>query len=413
MGLFLQNNRIDEVYCRKRNIKMKSVKSILKADIKGKRVLVRVDFNVPIKEKKISDNTRILAHGETINYILEKGAKKVILISHLGRPKGKIKPEFSLKIVCGELKKILARDITFFNDCVGDEVKNGISKLQDNSVCLLENLRFHPEEEKNDESFSKELAELADLFVQDAFAVSHRAHASTVGVTKFLPSVAGFLLMKEVKYLSELLLNPVRPFVAVLGGAKVSTKISVMSKLLKKADILLVGGAMSYTFLKALGQNIGSSLYEEDFIGNAKETADVCKNLFLPEDHVISKSPEKPDGERVVKSIPDGFFGVDIGPETVSKYSSIIKRAKTIFWNGPMGIFEVDDFSKGTQKIAEAIAEATTAGAISVAGGGDSVAAVKKAGVSGKFSHISTGGGASLEFVEGKTLPGIEALMEE
>ncbi|MFH1352254.1 MAG: phosphoglycerate kinase [bacterium] len=386
---------------------MKTLEAI---DLKSKRVLVRCDFNVPVKDGKILDNTRILAHIPTINYILEKGASRVILMSHLGRPKGVVNPDFSLKVVCEELRRHLKRNVRFFNDCTGENVREGISRLEEGAVALLENLRFHPEEKKNDAGFAREIASLGDVFIQDAFAVSHRAHASTVGIAGILPSAAGFLIMKEVKYLSELLKEPGHPFVAVLGGAKISTKISVITSLLGKVDTLLVGGAMSYTFLKARGEEIGNSMFEEGFLENAKGILADSKNLVLPVDHVISKSAKEAVEIRVSGLIPEGFYGVDIGSKTISNYTGIIKNAKTIFWNGPMGIFEVADFSKGTREIAKIIAETTRNGAVSVAGGGDSVSAIKKAGVANDFSHISTGGGASLEFVEGRILPGIQAL---
>ena len=391
---------------------MDKIRSIDDIDFKSKRVIVRVDFNVPLKDGAVSDDTRLRAHVPTLKYILERGAASVILISHLGRPKGKPSEEFSLKSVLPDLEKLLGKKILFFSDCIGAETKNGLARLPEGSFALLENLRFHSEEKNNDENFAKELASYGDIFIQDAFAVAHRAHASTAGIVKFIPAAAGFLILKEVKFLSELLGAPAKPFVAVLGGAKISTKISVIKKLLEKVDTLLVGGAMSYTFLKAGGQNIGSSLYEEDYLGKAKEASSAGEKLILPEDHVISRSPKAPEDMKTVKNIPEGYLGVDIGAETVLKYSRILKEAKTIFWNGPMGIFEVDDFSEGTKEIAEVIAQATEDGAVSVAGGGDSVAAIKKAGVFDKFSHISTGGGASLEFVEGKSLPGIEALKD-
>jgi len=386
------------------------MKTLEEIDLKSKRVLVRCDFNVPVKDGKISDNTRILAHIPTINYILEKGAARVILMSHLGRPKGVANPDFSLKIVGEELQKLLKKDVHFYENCTGENVREGISQLEEGAVILLENLRFHPEEKTNDAGFAKEIAALGDVFIQDAFAVAHRAHASTVGIPRILPSAAGLLIMKEVKYLSELLRDPGHPFVAVLGGAKISTKISVITSLLGKVDKLLVGGAMSYTFLKARGEEIGNSMFEEKFLENAKGILTNAKNLVLPVDHVISKSVKDAVESRVSNMIPEEFYGVDIGSETISKYAEIIKNSKTIFWNGPMGIFEVADFSKGTREIAKIIAEATKKGAVSVAGGGDSVAAIKKAGAADGFSHISTGGGASLEFVEGHILPGIQAL---
>ncbi|MBA3065154.1 phosphoglycerate kinase [bacterium] len=390
------------------------MKTLNDIDLRDKRVLLRVDFNAPVKNGEVSDDTRLSAHIPTINSILKQRPRALILISHLGRPKGAPTPEFSLKVVLPNLRKLLGKEVHFFEDCAGNDTKAGLEKLPAGSISLLENLRFHSEEKNNDENFARKLASYGDIFIQDAFAVAHRAHASTTGIPKFLPSAAGFLIQKEVKYLSELLKNPERPFVAVLGGAKVSTKISVMKSLLSKVDYLLVGGAMSYTFLKARGINTGLSLVEDDFLEKAKEIdkASVGK-LLLPVDHLISKSFEAPLENTVTFEIPDGFYGVDIGPQTIGKYEEVLKNSKTIFWNGPMGIFEVREFSAGTRRIAEIIAEATKSGAVSVAGGGDSVAAIKKTGLAADFSHISTGGGASLEFVEGRLLPGIEALKQE
>jgi len=379
-------------------------------DLRGKRVLVRVDFNVPLSGGSVSDDTRLQAHVPTIRYILEQKPRSVILMSHLGRPKGKVSEDFSLKVVVPVLNKLLGQDVAFFSDCAGEANASGLDSLPEASVALLENLRFYSEEKNNEENFAKTLASYGDVFIQDAFAVSHRAHASTAGIPALLPSAAGFLIEKEVKYLSELLMNPVRPFVAILGGAKVSTKISVMTSLLDKVDNLLVGGAMSYTFLKATGSPIGESMYEESFLAKAREVIASSDKLVLPSDHIVSKSFKEPVENVSAKEIPQGFYGVDIGPDTMQEYEKIIKGARTIFWNGPMGIFEVEAFSKGTSRMAELIAEVTKNGAVSVAGGGDSVAAIKKSGVAADFSHISTGGGASLEFVEGRTLPGIEAL---
>lgn len=390
------------------------MKTLKDMDLRDKKVLVRVDFNVPVKNGEIGDDTRLSAHVPTINSILEQRPRSIILMSHLGRPKGAPDPEFSLKVVLPRLEKLLAQKVYFFEDCAGDNTKEGLENLPQGSIALLENLRFYSEEKNNDANFAKKLASYGDVFIQDAFAVSHRAHASTTGIPALLPSAAGFLIQKEVKYLSELLKDPRKPFAAVLGGAKVSTKISVMKSLLSKVDYLLVGGAMSYTFLKARGENTGLSLVEDDFLEKAKEIAEAAgEKLLLPSDHVISKSFKEALSNSVSSAIPDAFYGVDIGPETVQKYSRILKKAKTIFWNGPMGVFEVNEFAEGTKKIAEIIAESTKAGAVSVAGGGDSVSAINKTGVAGDFSHISTGGGASLEFVEGRVLPGIEALKQE
>ncbi len=390
------------------------MKTLQNMHLGDKKVLMRVDFNVPVKNGEVTDDTRLSAHVPTINSILEQGPKSLVLISHLGRPKGTANPEFSLKVVLPNLKKLLGKEVHFFQDCGAEDTKTQLENLPAGSISLLENLRFYSEEKNNDENFARTLASYGDVFIQDAFAVSHRAHASTAGIPKLLPSAAGFLIQKEVKYLSDLLKNPQKPFVAVLGGAKVSTKISVMKSLLSKVDYLLVGGAMSYTFLKARGENTGLSLVEDEFLEKAKEIAsEAGAKLMLPADHIISKSFEAPLENSASLEIPDGFYGVDIGPETVRKYAEILKRSKTIFWNGPMGVFEVTDFAEGTKKIAGIIAEATKAGAVSVAGGGDSVAAINNAGVASDFSHISTGGGASLEFVEGRLLPGIEALKQE
>jgi len=390
------------------------MKTLKDMNLSGKKVLMRVDFNVPVKNGEVSDDTRLSAHVSTINSILEQGPKSLILISHLGRPKGAPNPEFSLKVVLPDLKKLLGKDVHFFEDCAGPGTKENLEKLPDGSISLLENLRFYSEEKNNDKAFARKLASYGDVFIQDAFAVSHRAHASTAGIPELLPSAAGFLIQKEVKYLSDLLKNPSKPFVAVLGGAKVSTKISVMKSLLSKVDYLLVGGAMSYTFIKARGESTGLSLVEDDFLEKAKEIEKSAgEKLMLPVDHLISKSFETPLENSVSEKIPDGFYGVDIGPQTIQKYEEVLRNAKTIFWNGPMGVFEVNEFSAGTRKIARIIAEATKSGAVSVAGGGDSVSAIKKTGVASDFSHISTGGGASLEFVEGRQLPGIEALKQE
>ncbi len=390
------------------------MKTLKDMNLRDKKVLMRVDFNVPVKNGEVSDDTRLSAHVPTINSILEQGPRSLILISHLGRPKGAPKPEFSLKVVLPHLKKLLGKEVHFFEDCAGPDTKTRLEKLPAGSISLLENLRFYSEEKNNDENFARKLASYGDVFIQDAFAVSHRAHASTAGIPKLLPSAAGVLIQKEVKYLSDLLKNPRKPFVAVLGGAKVSTKISVMKSLLSKVDYLLVGGAMSYTFLKARGENTGLSLVENDFLEKAKEIDEAAKEkLLLPTDHLISKSFEAPLESSVSEVIPEGFYGVDIGPQTIRKYEEVLKTAKTIFWNGPMGVFEVTEFSAGTRRIAEIIAETTKSGAVSVAGGGDSVSAIKKTGLASNFSHISTGGGASLEFVEGRLLPGIEALKQE
>jgi len=391
--------------------------SIQDIDLKDKKVIVRVDFNVPLNENgEITNDKRIVAALPTIKYLLEQNCA-VILMSHLGRPKGQVVNSMSLTPVASSLKNIFSdRNVFMAEDCVGSEVKQMAANLKNGEILLLENLRFHKEEEKNDDNFAKELSSLADIFVQDAFGTVHRAHASTEGITKYLPSVAGFLVEKELKYLGEALGNPVRPFLAILGGAKVSDKINVIENLLNKVDSLIIGGAMAYTFLKAEGVNIGSSRLEEDKLDLAKELIEKAKNkgikMLLPIDHVVAKE-FKEDAEAVVTAgieIPEGTMALDIGPKTIELFRNEILNSKTIVNNGPMGVFEFSKFAKGTISIAEALAEATDNGAITVVGGGDSASAVKKAGVDKKISHVSTGGGASLEFLEGKELPGIAAL---
>ncbi|MFH1541115.1 MAG: phosphoglycerate kinase [Elusimicrobiota bacterium] len=391
--------------------------TIRDVDLKCKKVLVRVDYNVPLdKSQSITDDTRIKESLPTIKYLLEQNCK-IILCSHLGRPKGKVSPEFSLKPVAKRLSELLKQDVKFATDCIGDEIKKLATDLQPKEILLLENLRFHQEEEKNDEQFAKQLSELAEFFVQDAFGTVHRAHASTAGVNKFLPSTAGFLLEKEIKYLGDALQNPARPFIAILGGAKVSDKIGVIKNLSTKVDSILIGGAMAYTFLKAIGTSVGNSLVENDKLDLAKELLKKTSKIqfLLPTDHIIADkvNPDATVEETKSTEIKDGWLGVDIGSATITKYSSVIKSAKTIILNGPMGVFEIDRFAVGTNAIVKAIAEATSNGAISIIGGGDSVSAVKKAGVADKVSHISTGGGASLEFLEGIELPGIAALKEK
>lgn len=388
-------------------------------DLKGKRVFVRCDFNVPLDEKQnITSDKRIRASLPTIQYLIDKGAK-VILASHLGRPKGEVKKEFSLAPVEKSLSALLGKPVKMTSDCIGPEVKKTVSEMQDGAVILLENLRFHKEEEKNDPAFAKELASLADIFVSDAFGTVHRAHASTEGIAKFLPAYAGFLVEKELKFLGEALKDPKRPFIAIIGGAKVSGKLEVLKNLLDKVDTLIVGGGMAYTFFKARGIDVGKSLVEEGLIPDAKEIlkAAIDKEVpfLLPIDHVVADKFAEDANTQIVQrtTIPEGWQGMDIGPDTVVKFSNAIKDAKTIVWNGPMGVFEMDKFAKGTIAIAQAVADATAKGAISIIGGGDSASAVKKAGLSDKMSHISTGGGASLEFMEGKILPGIACLQDK
>jgi len=389
--------------------------SVEDLDLKDKRVLMRADFNVPLKEGKITDDTRIKAALPTIRYILEKGAS-LILMSHLGRPKGKVVEGMRLDPVARRLEELLGRKVLKLDDCVGEKVKKQVEEMKPGEVILLENVRFHKEETDNDPQFSRELASLGDVFVNDAFGTAHRAHASTVGVTKFLPAAAGFLMKKELEVLGELLTKPEAPFMAILGGAKVSDKIGVLRSLLKRCQDILIGGGMAYTFLRAKGIPTGKSLCEEDKIDEAREimeeaSSQGCK-IFLPVDHIVASKPEKGVQRKEVAQdkIPSDWIALDIGPKTIQLFKEAIRRARTIFWNGPMGMFEIDDFAKGTETIARMLAESS---ATTVVGGGDSVAALRKMGLEKKMSHVSTGGGASLEFLEGKTLPGVEALSEK
>ena len=393
-----------------------SKKTIRDIDLKGKKVLVRCDFNVPMdEEKNITDTTRIIAAIPTIKYLLENNCA-IILSSHLGRPKGEFKPEFSLKPVAKELSKILGMEVIMAEDVIGEDAKSKAAKLQPGQIMLLENVRFHREETDNDEGFAKELASMAEIYVNDAFGAAHRAHSSTAGVAKFLPAVSGFLIEKELKFLGEALNNPQRPFVAILGGAKVSDKIGVIDSLLEKVDTLMIGGGMAYTFFKAQGYEVGNSICELDKLDLAKEAMEKAKakgvKLLLPVDTKVGKE-FKPDTESKTvpwTEIPEGWEGFDIGEETIKMFSEEIKNAKTVIWNGPLGLFEFPQFSVGTNSIARVLAsiDATT-----IIGGGDSAAAVKKAGLEDKMTHISTGGGASLEFLEGKKLPGIECLLDK
>lgn len=405
-------------------------KTLRDVDIRGKRILVRVDFNVPIKNGEIKDDTRIRAAVPTIEYALQQDAK-VILASHLGRPLKEQKKAaeagsefnqsaFSLRTVAARLGELIGRNVEFVSDCVGDSAQSACSNLASGTVLLLENLRFHEGEEKNDAAFARELGALCEVFVNDAFGAAHRAHASTEGITHFVPqSVAGLLMAKELEFLGKTLDNPLRPFVAILGGAKVSDKIPVIESLIKrKVDKLLIGGAMAYTFLKANGYTVGKSLVEDELMPRALETEEAARRsgteVIFPSDHQVVDSYD-PLNSR--KTIPvdftnTGLVGLDIGTETVERFSAVIKGAKTILWNGPMGMFEEEPFDQGTIGIALAVAEATRNGAISIVGGGDSVAALNKAGVGKDITHISTGGGATLEFLAGTPLPGVEALEE-
>ncbi len=392
-------------------------KSVEDLDVKGKRVLVRCDFNVPLKDGEITNDKRIVAALPTIKYLMEQGAK-VILCSHLGRPKGEYKPEFSLAPVAKRLSEYLGVDVPLAEDknVVGDNAKKMAADLQDGQVMLLENVRYRAEETKNEENFSKELASLADLFVNDAFGTAHRAHCSTTGVASYLPAACGYLIQKEIRFMGGALADPKRPLVAILGGAKVSDKIGVISNLIDKCDTIIIGGGMAYTFMKYMGHNIGTSLLEADWVDKAGEMMQTAKDkgvkFLIPVDNRCGKEYKEDTEVLVCKSddIPDGWMGLDIGPKTEKLFADAIDGAGTVIWNGPMGVSEWDNFASGTIAVAKAIADS---GAISIIGGGDSVAAVTKLGFADKMSHISTGGGASLEFLEGKELPGIAALQDK
>ncbi len=388
-------------------------KTVRDIDVSGKKVLVRCDFNVPQDENgNITDTRRIVGALPTIKYLIEHNAK-VILCSHLGRPKGEVKKEFSLKPVRDELSRELGCEVKLADDIVGESAKALTSNMKEKEVVLLENVRFDKREEANDREFSKELASLAEIYVNDAFGTSHRAHSSTAGVAEFLPAVSGFLIEKEIKFLGDSLNNPQRPFVAILGGKKVSDKISVINNLIDKVDTLIIGGGMAYTFLKAKGLNIGSSICEEDKLDLAKELLEKAKaknvELLLPVDVNAAKEYDKDAESKIVSAdkIEDGWMGLDIGPETIKKYEEVLKNAKTVMWNGPLGVFEFEKFATGTNEIARILGNID---AVTVIGGGDSAAAIEKAGFADKMTHISTGGGASLEFLEGKVLPGIDCL---
>ncbi|MDY3975362.1 MAG: phosphoglycerate kinase [Eubacteriales bacterium] len=392
-------------------------KTVKDVDVRSKRVLVRVDYNVPLDANgNVSDDKRITASLPTINYLLEQGAR-IILCSHLGRPKGEVKKEFSLAPVAKRLKELLPGvNIYFASDCIGEEAERKAAALKDGEILLLENLRFHKEEEKNDPEFAKKLASLAEIYVNDAFGTVHRAHASTAGVAAYLPAVAGFLIGKELSMMGGALENPERPFVAILGGAKVADKIGVITNLLNKCDTLLIGGGMAYTFFKAMGYEIGDSLLDAESIDLAKQLMETAKEkgvkLLLPVDTVVAKAFAADAEHMTVASnaIPAGWQGLDIGEKTRELFAAEIKNAKTVIWNGPMGVFEFPEFAKGTEAVAKACAEC---GGTTIIGGGDSASAVKKLGYADKMTHISTGGGASLEFLEGKVLPGVAALNDK
>ena len=392
-------------------------KTVRDIDLKNKKVLVRCDFNVPMDENRnITDNRRIVAALPTIQYLLEQNCK-IILMSHLGRPKGEFKPEFSLAPVAKELSKLLGKEVIMAKDVIGEDAENKANNLKNGEILLLENVRFHREETDNDPEFAKKLASYAEIFVNDAFGTAHRAHASTEGVTKFLPAVSGFLIEKELEFLGNALENPKRPFVAILGGAKVSDKIGVIDSLLEKVDTLMIGGGMAYTFFKAQGYEVGNSLCEVDKCDLALELMEKAKNkgvkMLLPVDTKVGKefNPDTESKTVAWTEIPEGWEGFDIGEKTIAMFEKELDNAKTVIWNGPVGLFEFDQFAIGTNAIAQKLA--TLSDAVTIIGGGDSAAAVEKAGLANKMSHVSTGGGASLEFLEGKKLPGIEALMDK
>lgn len=394
--------------------------SIDKVDLKGKRVLVRVDFNVPFDENlNITDDIRITSALPTIKKIIDQSGK-CILMSHLGRPKGGPNPKYSLKPVAVRLGELLQMDVKFAPDCIGDQVKAIVKSLNDGEVLLLENLRFHPEEEKNVPAFAQQLSELGDVYINDAFGSAHRAHASTEGITKYIKiCAAGYLMQKELDYLGSAVANPVRPFTAILGGSKISGKIDVIDNLLPKVDYLLIGGGMAYTFYKAMGYEIGTSLLEAEKLELAKGILEKFKSsnasVILPKDVVVASEFKNESPSSIVDAdkIPSDKMGLDIGPETIEEFINAISSSKTIVWNGPLGVFEFDNFANGTNAIANALADATSKGAVTIIGGGDSAAAISKAGLDDKVSHVSTGGGASLEFLEGKVLPGVAALNDD
>ena len=387
--------------------------TIREADLKNKRVLIRVDFNVPLKDGKVTDATRIVAALPTINYILSQPGASLVVMSHFGRPKGKKNPDFSMVPVGKKFEELLGKPVKVASDVIGPEVKKEVEALKPGEVLLLENCRFYPDEEANNPEFAKELASYGDIYVNDAFGTAHRAHASTEGVAHYLPAYAGFLIEKEVKFMAPLLENPDKPFVAIIGGSKVSSKISVLESLVKTCDTIVIGGGMAYTFLKVQGHAIGKSLVEDDFLDTAKNflaaAAKKGVNVILPVDHICADNFAEDAKPVTVDAIdiPENLMGMDIGPKTTKAIVDALATAKSVVWNGPMGVFEFASFSKGTEAVAKALAASK---AITVVGGGDSVAAINKFGLADKISHVSTGGGASLEFLEGKTLPGIKAL---
>ena len=392
-----------------------SKKSVADVDVKGKKILLRCDLNVPIKDGKVTDDTRITASLPTINYLLENGAA-VIVCSHLGRPKGEFKPEFSLVPVGEKLAELLGREVKMAKDVVGEDALSKAAALKSGEVMLLENIRFDKGEEKNDPEFAKKLASMADIFVSDAFGTCHRAHASTAGVAAYLPAVSGFLLSEEIEKLGIVLASPERPFAAVLGGSKVSDKLGVIRSLLEKVDVLLIGGGMAYTFVKAQGGSIGKSLCEDDRMDYAREMLALAKErgvkLLLPEDSIAAAEISEDAETKAVPSgkIPEELMGLDIGPKAAKKYAKEIKKAATVVWNGPMGVFEQEKFAAGTRAVAETMAECA---GVTIIGGGDSAAAAAQFGVEDRITHISTGGGASLEFLEGKELPGVACLLDK
>lgn len=387
-------------------------KTIRDVDVHGKRVLVRVDFNVPLEHGQVTDDTRIRAALPTIEYLSEQGAR-VVLMSHLGRPKGGVEESLRMAPVARRLSELLGKEVQYVRDCIGPEVEAAVASMDPGDVLLLENLRFHPEEEKNDSEFAAKLARLGDIYVNDAFGTAHRAHASTAGIARYLPAVAGFLMEKELNFLGKALESPDHPFIAILGGAKISDKIGVIENLLTKVDRLLIGGGMANTFLKAKGYEMGDSLVEEDSVETARRLLKSAgEKLLLPSDLVIADRFADDAQRRVVRAdaVPAGWRALDIGPETIEAFISALRGAKTVVWNGPMGVFEFPNFANGTFAIARALAQLPDA--VTIIGGGDSVAAVHQAGVADKITHISTGGGASLEFLEGKTLPGVAVLAD-